>query len=114
MIIVTFLKKIIYFLDLFIFYFYDLTVSAFKVSYDVLTSKDHSNPRFVEYETMARSDAELAVLASLITFSPGTIVVDLSMDKKRMLLHVMLSGKDEDIKSHIKNKLEMRLIRILK
>ncbi|MDA9189561.1 Na+/H+ antiporter subunit E [bacterium] len=108
------LIKVYWTIDLILFYIYDLVISSFKVALDVVTRKDLSKPRLIEYKTGAKTELELTVLANLITFSPGTIIADISDDKKTFLLHVMFSESDKSILGHIENNIEKRILRVLR
>ena len=108
------IKRFYFLLDLIVFYIYDLFLSGLKIALDVITSRNLSNPRFVTLSIQSRSDIEITILANLITFSPGSIVVDVNEKEFSLMLHVMFRASDESIKRSILEKLEYRVLRVLR
>jgi multicomponent Na+:H+ antiporter subunit E len=79
-------------------FLYELGVSAVKVAKIVLTPnlKAVLNPAIVAVPLNVTSDAEIALLANLITLTPGTLSVDVSDDRRTLYVHVLaLSSRDE-------------------
>jgi multicomponent Na+:H+ antiporter subunit E len=97
-----------------IFYFYELTYSAFRIAWDVVTVKLLSHPGFIEVPLDAKTDLEISIVANLITFSPGTMVVGLSDDKKYMRVHTMFLENEAEAIADIKNNLERRVLEVLR
>lgn len=96
------------------FYFYELTYSAIRIAWDVLTVKNRSRPGIIEVPLDAQSDIEITVVANLITFSPGTMVVGLSEDKKYMRVHSMFLDNEKEAVTEIKEKLEKRVLELMR
>ena len=97
-----------------IFYSYELTISAFRIAWDVVTVKNYSNPGFISVPLDAKTDLEIAVISNLITFSPGTMVVGLSEDRRYIRVHVMFLDDEKSEIREIKNKLESRVLEVLR
>src|SRR5690606_4790039 len=79
-------------------FLYELGVRAIKVAKIVLTPdlKSVLNPAIVAVPLNVTSDAEIALLANLITLTPGTLSVDVSDDRRTLYVHVLaLSSRDE-------------------
>jgi len=95
-------------------YISDLVKTAFLIAWDVLTVKDYSKPGFIEVPLAAKTDLEIALIANLITFSPGTMVVGLSDDRQYMRVHVMFLESSELAIADIKNNLERRVLEVLR
>jgi len=62
----------------------------------------------------AKTDFEITMLANMIALTPGTVVVDLSKDKKFMYIHVMYLTNKEEFKSTLSNRIERKLLEILR
>ena len=106
--------KIWYLIDFLIFYFWDLTLGALRVAQDVVTTKSLSSPGIIWFPLSAKSDFEIALLSNLITFSPGSMVVDVDRNRSHLHIHLMfLKDKDEAILK-FKEKFEARVLRILR
>ncbi|WP_207955575.1 Na+/H+ antiporter subunit E [Segetibacter sp. 3557_3] len=99
----------------FFFYFlYEMLKANFQVAYEVMTFNLHMKPGIVKMELDARTDLEITLLASLISLTPGTLVIDVSDDKKVMYVHGMyLEDRARFIES-IKMGLERPLLNIMR
>lgn len=75
----------------------ELIVSAVRVAIVVLTPdlKSKLQPAVVGFPLTVKSDAEITMLASMITLTPGTLSVDVSDDRGTLYVHV-LSMADRD------------------
>lgn len=99
----------------FIFYFLYLLVKAnLQVAYDVITPKYFFRPGIVRYPMNADSDFEINVLSTFISLTPGTLILDISEDKKALYIHVMYLTDPESFVSELKNGMEKRLLEILR
>ncbi len=96
------------------FYFYELVTSAVRIAWDVMTVKDYSSPGIIDVPLDAKTDLEISVIANLITFSPGTMVVGLSADRQLLRVHVMFLDDAEAEIQAIKTKLESRVLEVLR
>jgi multicomponent Na+:H+ antiporter subunit E len=99
----------------FFFYFlYEMLKANMQVAYEVMTSNLHMKPGIVKMELEARTDLEITLLASLISLTPGTLVIDVSDDRTVMYIHGMyLEDRGKFIES-IKSGLEKPLLNILR
>ena len=99
----------------FFFYFlYEMLKANFQVAYEVVTSNLHMKPGFIKMKLEARTDLEITLLANLISLTPGTLVIDVSDDRKVMYIHGMyLEDRDKFIES-IKDGLEKPLLDIMR
>lgn len=92
------LRRLRRIVSLTLLFLYELGVSAIKVAKIVLTPdlKSVLNPAIVAVPLSVTSDAEIALLANLITLTPGTLSVDVSDDRRTLYVHVLaLSSRDE-------------------
>ena len=95
-------------------YIYDLVKTALLIAWDVLTVKDYHQPGFIDVPLDATSDLEISLIANLITFSPGTMVIGLSPDKKTMHVHVMFLEDTTQAIEDIKQNVEKRVLEVLR
>lgn len=78
----------------------ELVLSNIAVLKVVLKPKLDMRPGIFAYETVLTQDWEITVLSSLITLTPGTLVIDVSDDNKILYIHAMdIDDVDEAIKS---------------
>ena len=60
----------------------------------ILSPRPAARPALMCYEFAPLSEAGAALLAALVTLTPGTTVVDIDMASRTLLLH-LLDGRDE-------------------
>lgn len=76
--------------------------------------QDKLEPAIIKYPLQATTDGEISLLANVVSLTPGTVVIDISDDKKVMFIHVMhLKDKDSFIEE-IQTKFENKLLRIIR
>ena len=101
-------------LGFFFFFLYEMLKANWQVAYEVMTSNLHMKPGIVKIELEAKTDLEITLLSNLISLTPGTLVVDISDDRKVMYVHGMyLEDKTKFIEC-IKLGLEKPLLSIMR
>ena len=99
----------------FILYFLVQIVKAnVQVAYDVMTPKYFMKPGVVRYPLNAATELEINLLSTMISLTPGTLILDISEDKKILYIHVMYLNDPEDFVQDMKTGLERRLLEILR
>lgn len=65
--------------------------SSGRVLFDIVTPGSQATPRVVRMEARSRSDAELTLIAALITLTPGTLTLGTRThgDQRVLLVHSM-------------------------
>jgi multicomponent Na+:H+ antiporter subunit E len=91
----------------------DLVVSSLLVAREVL-SPGKAQPRFLVVPLKhARTAAEITVVANYITLTPGTLTVDVSRDRSKLLVHSLLAGETGDeVRADIRDGIEARVTRV--
>ena len=81
-----------------------------------LTPMSYVCPGVVAIPLDARTDVEIALLANLITLTPGSVSLDLSEDRRVLYVHAMyIDGGDVEAYRHsIKEGLERRVLELLR
>ena len=98
----------------FFFFLWEMLKANWQVAYEVMTSNLHMKPGIVKIELEAKTDLEITLLSNLISLTPGTLVIDVSDDRKVMYVHGMyLEDKAKFIES-IKTGLEKPLLNIMR
>lgn len=99
---------------LILFFIYELLVSSIKVAWDVVTPLQRSKPAVVAVPLDTSSNAELTVLANLVSLTPGSLSLDISDDHKHLLVHAMFVNDTEAFKDEIKQGMEKRVLEALR
>jgi multicomponent Na+:H+ antiporter subunit E len=96
------------------FYFLSEMIKAnIQVAYDVITPKYFFKPGIVRFPLTAKSDSEINLLSMFISLTPGTILLDVSDDKKWIFIHVMYLDSKEKFISKMKYS-EGRILEIVR
>ena len=97
-----------------LYFLYELVVSSIRVAHDVLTPKMHTRPGIIAVPIDAESDAEIMLLANLISLTPGTLSLDVSPDRKILYVHAMFIDDLDTAKQEIKTGMERRLLEAIR
>jgi multicomponent Na+:H+ antiporter subunit E len=93
----------------------EVVKGSLRVGLDILRSKPHIRPGIVAVPLDARTDFEIATLASFITLTPGTTSLAVSDDRTVLYVYnVYLSENEQDTIEEIKNGLEKKLLEVLR
>ncbi|WP_240232865.1 Na+/H+ antiporter subunit E [Devosia lacusdianchii] len=105
------LRKLRRALSLAVLFLYELNVSAVRVGLIVLTPDLRSalRPAIVAFPLTVKSDAEIALLANLITLTPGTLSVDVSDDRATLYVHVLNLASREQLIADIARGFERKV-----
>ncbi|SHI19279.1 Na+/H+ antiporter subunit E [Ferrimonas marina] len=96
-----------------LFYFlYLMIVSVMRVVWDVLTPTHLSEPDIVHVPLTASSDLEITLLANLLSLTPGSLSLDVSEDRKYLVIHAMFAADHAEVIDEIKNGLEKKLLEV--
>ena len=68
------------FIQLVLYFLWDLFSSSVIVAWDVLTPRDRSEPQLLLMPLDAETDAEIMATANLISLTPGTLTVDVAAE----------------------------------
>ncbi|MEM7528078.1 MAG: Na+/H+ antiporter subunit E [Pseudomonadota bacterium] len=97
---------------LIVFFLWELINSAWRVFIAVFARKIDVTPRFHALPLDARSDVQITMTANMITLTPGTLTVDVSPDRKHLLIHSMFTEEGTDmVNASIKDGLEKVVMR---
>lgn len=97
-----------------LFFLWELLLSNLRVAYDVVTRRHHMRPGIVAVPLDARTDAEITLLANLLTLTPGTLSLDVSPDQRFLYVHSMYIRDAETTRRHIKDGFERRVLEALR
>lgn len=92
-------------------FLYELMVSAIKVATIVLHPdlKSVLKPAIVAVPLTVKSDAEITLLANMITLTPGTLSVDVAEDHSVLYVHALTMENHSALIAGIANGFEKRI-----
>lgn len=105
------LRKLRRILSLAGLFLYELLASAVRVALVVVRPDIRAavRPAIVAVPLTVRSDAEITLLANLITLTPGTLSIDLSEDRSVLYVHVLALDSREALIAGIVNGFERKV-----
>ncbi|MEI5984393.1 Na+/H+ antiporter subunit E [Sphingobacterium sp. PU5-4] len=101
-------------ISFFFFFLYELIKANVQVAYDVITPKYFFKPGIVRYPVNANTDFEINLLSTFISLTPGTLIIDISDDKKAIYIHVMYLKDEEQFIRTLKTGVERKLLDLLR
>ncbi|HZI16580.1 MAG TPA: Na+/H+ antiporter subunit E [Myxococcus sp.] len=96
------------------FFLRELVVSTARISYDVLTPTPYMKPAVIGVPLDVETDAEIALLAIVVTLTPGSLALDVSSDRKTLYVHAMYVTDPEALRRDIKRGFERRILELLR
>lgn len=92
-----------------------IILSSIQVARYVLSPKLRLDQGIVAIPLTAHTDLEIAILASSITLTPGTISVDVGHDaagQRVLYVHNLVMGDADDVRKTVKQDFERRILRV--
>ncbi len=105
------IPKILDFLGTFI---WQIITGSIKIAWDIATPHHYMKPGIIALPLTAESDIEITLLANIITFTPGTMSLDVSTDRKILYVYTVYIDSEEEVIAGIKNTLEKKLLEALR
>lgn len=93
-------------LKLIVVFFIELIKANLDVIKIITKRKISNEPAFFTYNTDLKTDWQLVLLSTLITLTPGTIVLGISDDRKKIFIHCINFSTTEEETEGIKSSLE--------
>ena len=93
-----------------LFFLKELVVANLKVAVTVLFPKGRLRPAIVAFPLRLDRDAEIALLANLITLTPGSLSLDVSPDRRTLYVHAMATKSTDDLRREIREGFERRIL----
>jgi multicomponent Na+:H+ antiporter subunit E len=90
----------------------ELILSNIAIVKVVLKPKLDMSPAIFAMDTELTKDWQITLLSSLITLTPGTLVIDVSEDNKTLFIHAMNIGEVEDEINSIKSSFEKAILEV--
>jgi multicomponent Na+:H+ antiporter subunit E len=84
-------------------------LSSVRVAIDVIKPRLTMRPSVIAVPLELTSDAQITLLANLISLTPGTLSVDVSDDKSCLYVHAMYGDDAEALSRSIKDDFEHRI-----
>lgn len=96
------------------FYLLELVRANVRVAIDVVTPRHRARPGVVAVPLDAKTDAEITILANLLTMTPGSLTLDVSDDRKVLYVHAMFIEDPDLFRRELKVNFERRVLDMLR
>lgn len=96
-----------------VYYLRELVISNAYVAYEVVTPTHYQRPGIVRLPIRARTDLEITLLANAISFTPGTLTLEVAEDRSALFVHVLVAESPEAARRRL-GLLEDRLLKVLR
>ncbi|WP_428266159.1 Na+/H+ antiporter subunit E [Haliangium sp.] len=93
---------------------WELLLSSLRIAWDVITPRAYRSPGIVAVPVPEASERELALVANLITFTPGSLSVDLSADGRTLYVHCMFADDPEALRRALERDFVRRVLELLR
>lgn len=99
-------------ISLFLLFLRELFMSSIQVLAIVIRPNMNIKPAIFEMETELNNDWQVTLLSALITLTPGTLVIGISEDQKRLYIHALDFEDIDSAVSSIKNTFERAILEV--
>lgn len=93
-------------------FLWELIKSSVGVAIIVLSPWRKLVPAIIAFPLQLRSDAEITLLANMITLTPGTLSMDVSDDRKTLYVHAIDAPDPDAVVADIRASFEERIRRV--
>lgn len=95
-----------------VYFLYELFASSVLVVWDILTLRHRSRPQLIHVPLDAATDLEITLLGNLLSLTPGTLSLDVTPDRRHLIVHAMFVDDPQQVIDTIKGGLERRLLEV--
>ncbi len=88
----------------------EMLLSALSVAWLVVQPRLRLRPTIIAYPLTVTTDTQITLLANLVTLTPGTLSIDVSDDRKTLLIHVLDVGDPEALIGRIASGFEAKVL----
>lgn len=96
-----------------IFFVAEVSIATARIAYEIVTPTHYMKPAIIAIPLDTRNRLETAILASLITLTPGSFSIEISADEKTLYVHTMYLESPDSFRKEIKDKFEKRVMNLL-
>lgn len=94
------------------YFIYEMLISVLRVTWDVLTPTHLSDPDIIYIPLDAKTDLEITLLSNIVSLTPGTLSLDVTENRKFLIIHAMFAPDHESVIHSVKHGIEKRLLEV--
>lgn len=107
-------KKVFLVIEFILLLIWNNILANLRVAYDVITPGSNAKPGVIAIPLQCDTSLSITLYACVISFTPGTLTLDISTDRKSLYLHAMFIDDIEQLKMDLHQTYEKRILEILK
>jgi multicomponent Na+:H+ antiporter subunit E len=107
-------RKIIFIIKLFSLFIIELLKSSVVVTMQVTRPKLNIQPGIFRSETILKTDLEITLLSTLLTLTPGSVVMEIDPEAGVMFIHAMDVTEFQNSITKTKHKFEKAIIEVMR
>ena len=97
-----------------LFFLREVVVANLKVAAAVIAPAGRLRPAIVAVPLTLDRDAEIGLLANLITLTPGTLSLDVSPDRRTLYVHAMATRGPDHLRREVQQGFERRILEVFR
>jgi multicomponent Na+:H+ antiporter subunit E len=91
---------------------WELVKSSVNVAILVLSPWRELRPAIIAFPLSVKSDAEITLLANMITLTPGTLSMDVSDDRSTLFVHAIDAPDPDAVIADLKGSFEAQIMKV--
>lgn len=95
------------------FFIKELVKANLKVAFDVVTPLWYMKPGVIALPLRAKTDMEITMLANFISLTPGTLILDVSSDRRVLFIHAMFLYDEDEVIAELQE-IERRVLELMR
>lgn len=92
----------------------ELILSALRVAWLAVQPRISIRPAIIAYPLTVTTDAQITLLANMITLTPGTLSIDVSDDRKTLYIHAIDIASKEALIGDIAAGFDTKILHVLR
>jgi multicomponent Na+:H+ antiporter subunit E len=105
-------KKVYQIFSFLIFMIVEIMASNIKMARYLISKDIIARPGIIKIHLDIQNDAQIALLAGLITLTPGTITLEIAPDRSSMYIHSMFVNDRYNVEKNIKTRFEHKIMEL--
>jgi multicomponent Na+:H+ antiporter subunit E len=105
----TLIHKILKILLFILFYAKEVLLANIRMAYLILSRNPQLKPAIIAIPMETVTEAQIALLANLITMTPGSLSIDVSTDRRALYVHVLDNTDPDSVKKEIQEGLQLKV-----
>lgn len=94
------------------YFLWELVKANVRMAYHVLMPLDTLKPGVIGIPLDITTDAQITMLANMITLTPGTLSLDVSTDRRVLYVHSFVVDNPEAFRQEIKSGFERKVLEV--